>query len=167
MNIYTLLKLLGFIIIVMTSIILPLSLFESSIADLTNEFIEWSGNNQFLNSILVILALTADVFLPIPNGVTNTFAGAILGFYLSIPIIWIGLTSGSIIGFAIGKNAAKPLAKKNTQPRRFRKIRRGSKKIWCQYFIDCKTCSSSSGNFNCSRWFSRHEMEYFSNRNDC
>ena len=81
-------------------------------AELTNEFIEWSGNNQFLNSLLVIFALAADVFLPIPNGVTNTFAGAILGFYLSIPIIWMGLTLGSIIGFAIGKYAAKPLAKK-------------------------------------------------------
>tara|TARA_B100000963_G_scaffold56896_1_gene44928 strand:- start:116 stop:796 length:681 start_codon:yes stop_codon:yes gene_type:complete len=112
MNIYTLLKLLGLIIIVLTSIILPLSLLESSIADLTNEFIEWSGTNQFLNSILIIFALAADVFLPIPNGVTNTFAGAILGFYLSIPVIWIGLTLGSIIGFAIGKYAAKPLAKK-------------------------------------------------------
>jgi len=112
MNIFTLLKLLGFIVIVLTSIILPLSLLESSIADLTNEFIEWSGNNQFLNSILVIFALAADVFLPIPNGVTNTLAGAILGFYLSIPIIWVGLTLGSIIGFAIGKYAAKPLAKK-------------------------------------------------------
>ena len=96
----------------MTSIILPLSLLESSIADLTDQFIEWSGNNQFFNSILVIFALAADVFLPIPNGVTNTFAGAILGFYLSIPIIWIGLTLGSVIGFAIGKYAAKPLAKK-------------------------------------------------------
>ena len=89
-----------------------MSLLESSIADLTDQFIEWSGNNQFLNSILVIFALAADVFLPIPNGVTNTFAGAILGFYLSIPVIWIGLTLGSIIGFAIGKYAAKPLAKK-------------------------------------------------------
>ena len=108
----TLLKFLSFILIVLTSIILPLSLLESSMADLTNEFIEWSGNNKFLNSILVIFALAADVFLPIPNGVTNTLAGAILGFYLSIPVIWIGLTLGSIIGFAIGKYAAKPLAKK-------------------------------------------------------
>jgi len=112
MNTYTLLKILVFVIIVLTSIILPLSLLESSIADLTDQFIEWSGNNQFLNSILVIFALAADVFLPIPNGVTNTLAGAILGFYLSIPVIWVGLTLGSIIGFAIGKYAAKPLAKK-------------------------------------------------------
>ena len=57
----TLLKFLGFIIIVLTSIILPLSLLESSMADLTNEFIEWSGNNKFLNSILVIFALAKKI----------------------------------------------------------------------------------------------------------
>ena len=112
MNILTLLKILGIVIVVMTSIILPLSMLESSIADLTSEFIEWSGESKFLNSILVIVALTGDVFLPIPNGITNTFAGAILGFYLSIPVIWAGLTLGSIIGFIIGKYAAKSLAKK-------------------------------------------------------
>ena len=71
MNVFTLIKILGFIIIVLTSIILPLSLLESSIAELTDQFIKWSGNNQFLNSILVIFALAADVFLPIPNGVTT------------------------------------------------------------------------------------------------
>lgn len=112
MNILTLLKILVIVIGVMTSIILPLSILESSIADLTLEFIEWSGKSKFLNSILVIAALTGDVFLPIPNGITNTFAGAILGFYLSIPVIWVGLTLGSIIGFIIGKYAAKSLAKK-------------------------------------------------------
>ena len=112
MNILTLLKILVIVIGVMTSIILPLSILESSIADLTLEFIEWSGKSKFLNSILVIAALTGDVFLPIPNGITNTFAGAILGFYLSIPVIWAGLTLGSIIGFIIGKYAAKSLAKK-------------------------------------------------------
>ena len=137
----TLLKFLGFIIIVLTSIILPLSLLESSMADLTNEFIEWSGNNKFLNSILVIFALAADVFLPIPNGVTNTLAGAILGFYLSIPVIWIGLTLGSIIGFAIGKYAAKPLAKKILTQEDLEKSEEVAKKIWCEYLIDCKACT--------------------------
>ena len=112
MNILTLLKILGIVIVVMTSIILPFSMLESSIADLTAKFIEWSGESKLLNSILIIAALTGDVFLPIPNGITNTFAGAILGFYLSIPVIWAGLTSGSIIGFIIGKYAAKSLAKK-------------------------------------------------------
>ena len=160
MNLLTLLKILGIVIVVMTSIILPLSMLESSMADLTAEFIEWSGESKFLNSILVIAALTGDVFLPIPNGITNTFAGAILGFYLSIPVIWAGLTLGSITGFIIGKYAAKSLAKKILS-------KEDLEKIWRKYLIACKACPSFSRNFNCSCWFSRYEMEYFSNCNDC
>lgn len=112
MKVLTFLKFFGFVIIFLTTILLPLSLLDSSLEDISKELINWSGENKIFNSILVISALTADVFLPVPNGLTNTLAGAILGFYLSIPIIWIGLTLGSLIGFAIGKYAAKPFAKK-------------------------------------------------------
>lgn len=112
MKVLTFLKFFGFVIIFLTTILLPLSLLDSSLEDISKELTNWSGENKIFNSILVISALTADVFLPVPNGLTNTLAGAILGFYLSIPIIWIGLTLGSLIGFAIGKYAAKPFAKK-------------------------------------------------------
>ena len=96
----------------MTSIILPLSLLESSLQDITDQITIWSGENIIFNSLLVIFALTADVLLPVPNGLTNTIAGAILGFYIAIPIIWIGLTLGAIVGFTIGKFAAKPIARR-------------------------------------------------------
>ena len=112
MNLFSAIKILGLIIIVMTSIILPLSLLESSLQDIVDQITIWSGENIIFNSLLVIFALTADVFFPVPNGLTNTIAGAILGFYIAVPIIWIGLTSGAIVGFAIGKFAAKPIAKK-------------------------------------------------------
>ena len=112
MKVLTFFKFFGFVIIFLTTILLPLSLLDSSLEDISKELINWSGENKIFNSILIISALTADVFLPVPNGLTNTLAGAILGFYLSIPIIWIGLTLGSLIGFAIGKYAAKPFAKK-------------------------------------------------------
>ena len=112
MRVLTFFKFFGFVIIFLTTILLPLSLLDSSLEDISKELTNWSGENKIFNSILVISALTADVFLPVPNGLTNTLAGAILGFYLSIPIIWIGLTLGSLVGFAIGKYAAKPFAKK-------------------------------------------------------
>ena len=103
MKVLTFFKFFGFVIIFLTTILLPLSLLDSSLEDISKELTNWSGENKIFNSILVISALTADVFLPVPNGLTNTLAGAILGFYLSIPIIWIGLTLGSLVGFAIGK----------------------------------------------------------------
>ena len=112
MKVLTFFKFFGFVIIFLTTILLPLSLLDSSLEDISKELTIWSGENKIFNSILVISALTADVFLPVPNGLTNTLAGAILGFYLSIPIIWIGLTLGSLVGFAIGKYAAKPFAMK-------------------------------------------------------
>jgi uncharacterized membrane protein YdjX (TVP38/TMEM64 family) len=112
MKLFSLIKIIGIIIIIMTSIILPLSLLESSLQDITDQITIWSGENIIFNSLLVIFALTADVLLPVPNGLTNTLAGAILGFYIAIPIIWIGLTLGAIVGFTIGKFAAKPIARR-------------------------------------------------------
>jgi uncharacterized membrane protein YdjX (TVP38/TMEM64 family) len=112
MKLFSLIKIIGIIIIIMTSIILPLSLLESSLQDITDQITIWSGENIIFNSLLVIFALTADVFLPVPNGLTNTIAGAILGFYIAMPIIWIGLTLGAIVGFTIGKFAAKPIARR-------------------------------------------------------
>ena len=129
MNLFSAIKILGLIIIVMTSIILPLSLLESSLQDIVDQITIWSGENIIFNSLLVIFALTADVFFPVPNGLTNTIAGAILGFYIAVPIIWIGLTSGAIVGFAIGKFAAKPIAKKILSESELKKSQDLSKKF--------------------------------------
>ena len=129
MNLFSAIKILGLIIIVMTSIILPLSLLESSLQDIVDQITTWIGENIIFNSLLVIFALTADVFFPVPNGLTNTIAGAILGFYIAIPIIWIGLTSGAIVGFAIGKFAAKPIAKKILSESELKKSQDLSKKF--------------------------------------
>ena len=129
MNLFSAIKILGLIIIIMTSIILPLSLLESSLQDIVDQITIWSGENIIFNSLLVIFALTADVFFPVPNGLTNTIAGAILGFYIAVPIIWIGLTSGAIVGFAIGKFAAKPIAKKILSESELKKSQDLSKKF--------------------------------------
>ena len=129
MNLFSTIKILGLIIIVMTSIILPLSLLESSLQDIVDQITIWSGENIIFNSLLVIFALTSDVLLPVPNGLTNTIAGAILGFYIAIPVIWIGLTLGAIVGFAIGKFAAKPIAKKILSESELKKSEDLSKKF--------------------------------------
>lgn len=60
----------------------------------------------------IIAALTLDLFLPVPNGVTNTLAGAAFGFPLGTLVIWLGLTGASLAGYAFGRWAARPLAKR-------------------------------------------------------
>ncbi|MBR2174067.1 TVP38/TMEM64 family protein [Sphingopyxis sp.] len=61
---------------------------------------------------LIVGALTLDVFLPVPNGVTNTLAGAAFGFAIGTFIIWLGLMGGSLAGYAVGRWAARPLAQR-------------------------------------------------------
>ena len=61
---------------------------------------------------MIILALTADVILPLPNGLTNTLAGVSLGWALASFVVWIGLNFGACVGYVLGRFAARPLARK-------------------------------------------------------
>lgn len=61
-------------------------------------------------ALFIIAALTLDLFLPVPNGVTNTLAGAAFGFALGTLVIWLGLMGASLAGYAAGRWAARPLA---------------------------------------------------------
>ena len=72
--------------------------------------LSWSQDNSFYISLVVIIALTLDVFLPVPNGLTNTLAGVALGWSLASLVVWIGLTLGAIFGYLVGRIAARPLA---------------------------------------------------------
>jgi uncharacterized membrane protein YdjX (TVP38/TMEM64 family) len=51
-------------------------------------------------ALFIIAALTLDLFLPVPNGVTNTLAGAAFGFALGTLVIWLGLMGASLAGYA-------------------------------------------------------------------
>ena len=99
-------------IIVITSLILPLILFESPLSRYGDALLLWAGDNTLSVSLVVILALTADVILPVPNGLTNTLAGVSLGWVLASFVVWIGLNFGACVGYVLGRFAARPLARK-------------------------------------------------------
>ena len=103
-------KWITFAIIFFTTILIPALLFESSFVKLGEVALSWSQDNSFYISLVVIIALTLDVFLPVPNGLTNTLAGVALGWSLASLVVWIGLTLGAIFGYLVGRIAARPLA---------------------------------------------------------
>ena len=105
-------KWIFFSIIIFTTLVLPLTFLEPSLANYGDLALEWAGSNKLLISFIVILALTADVLLPVPNGLTNTFAGMSLGWGISSFVVWIGLNMGAILAYSIGRFAGRPLAKK-------------------------------------------------------
>lgn len=86
--------------------------FAAEIEQVTNLAIASARTSPLLVAGAIILALALDVFLPVPNGVTNTLAGAIFGFATGSVVIWIGLMAGSLLGYGVGILAARPLALK-------------------------------------------------------
>jgi len=106
------LKWLLFIIVFSTTIIIPAIFLETPFSRYGEMSLAWAGENTLYTSIVVVTALTADVFLPVPNGLTNTLAGASLGWALASFIVWIGLNLGAVFGYLVGRYAARPLAEK-------------------------------------------------------
>ena len=49
--------------------------------------------------------LALDVVLPVPSSAVSTAAGAVLGFWRGAAVIWIGMTMGCAVGYAIGAGA--------------------------------------------------------------
>jgi uncharacterized membrane protein YdjX (TVP38/TMEM64 family) len=87
----------------------PLVFHDEFIA-ISDRILAASGERPFAAGALIVIALTLDVVLPVPNGITNTLAGAAFGFAIGALVIWLGLMGGSLAGYAIGRWAARPLA---------------------------------------------------------
>ena len=109
--------------IILTSLVLPLTLLESTLSNYENTILDWAGSNKILVSVMVIFALTADVILPVPNGITNTFAGMSLGWAISSVIVWIGLNLGATFAYTLGRFAGRPIAKKLVSKKEFEEVR--------------------------------------------
>lgn len=116
-------KWIFFSTIILTSLVLPLTLLESTLSNYENTVLDWAGSNKILVSIMVIFALTADVILPVPNGITNTFAGMSLGWAISSVIVWIGLNLGATFAYTLGRFAGRPIAKKLVSNKEFEEVR--------------------------------------------
>ena len=105
-------KWISFITVIITTLILPIIFFETSLAKYGDIALKWAGENSLHVSLVVISALTLDVFLPVPNGLTNTLAGASLGWARASFVVWLGLNAGAILGYFVGRFAGRPIAKK-------------------------------------------------------
>ena len=116
-------KWIFFSTIILTSLVLPLTLLESTLSNYENTILDWAGSNKILVSVMVIFALTADVILPVPNGITNTFAGMSLGWAISSVIVWIGLNLGATFAYTLGRFAGRPIIKKLVSNKEFEEVR--------------------------------------------
>jgi uncharacterized membrane protein YdjX (TVP38/TMEM64 family) len=96
--------------VLVTAVIVPFLLFGGAFTT----FSEWLTRGTLPVRVLVpaVIALLAlDVFLPVPSSLISAGAGALMGFWVGTLTIWLGMTAGCIIGYAVGARMAR-LARK-------------------------------------------------------
>ncbi len=99
-------------IVLVTTLVVPLALFEGQSNALIEGLIDWTDQRPVITALVLIVALTSDVLFPVPNGVINTAAGSLFGWTLGAVVIWIGLSLGCLLGYGVGRAAARPLARR-------------------------------------------------------
>lgn len=98
------------IIAILASVVGVPLIFQDEFVAISDRILAASDERPFAAGALIVSALTLDVFLPVPNGVTTTLAGAAFGFVIGALVIWLGLMGACLAGYAIGRWAARPLA---------------------------------------------------------
>lgn len=86
-------------------IVLSFLMFEQSLVNVFNEITTFLGNQPlplFWISLLIVFVLITDILLPVPSSLVAVLAGTFLGFASGAAVIWMGLTGGSILGYALG-----------------------------------------------------------------
>src|SRR5262245_8396828 len=72
-------------------------------------FAAWLAAGHFSGwgtASVIVGLLGLDVFLPVPSSIVSTAAGALLGFWNGMAVIWVGMIAGRVIGYAFGLRTA-------------------------------------------------------------
>jgi uncharacterized membrane protein YdjX (TVP38/TMEM64 family) len=101
-------------IVLIAIVLVPFFLFEETFNAYADRIARGEGSTAF--AALAIGGLLAlDVFLPVPSSIVSTAAGVLLGFWRGSAVVWIGMTIGCLIGYAVGRRST-PLARRLVGP---------------------------------------------------
>ena len=93
-------------ILVLALLLVPFLLFEEEFERLATWLADGHASGWATAAAIGGL-LAFDVFLPVPSSIVSTGAGALLGFWRGAMVVWIGMTAGCLIAYALGWGASQ------------------------------------------------------------
>lgn len=78
--------------------ILPFVLFGDVIEQSLKESLDQDADTSTVSVVIVVL-LSTDVFLPVPSSVLSTISGWRLGWFAGTLVTWLGMTIGAAAGY--------------------------------------------------------------------
>lgn len=88
------------VLIALAVVLVPFAMFGQQLDAWVADFLHKREGMAIFVAVVVLLA--ADIFLPIPSSLVSLTAGAVLGTWLGAAAIWVGMTTGSAVGWAAG-----------------------------------------------------------------
>ena len=93
-------------------LIVPYLAVEPNLDDWGRAILEAGRTHRLVAALLIVGLLAGDVVLPVPSSAVNALAGLLFGWAFGAALIWLGLTLGCGLGYALGAKGARPLARR-------------------------------------------------------
>lgn len=94
---------------VLALVLVPFLLFEESVARLSETLLQGSAGRLSVGAAVVLL-LASDLFLPVPSSLVATASGLLLGLVPGMAATWVGMQSGALAGYGVGRLAGRRFA---------------------------------------------------------
>jgi uncharacterized membrane protein YdjX (TVP38/TMEM64 family) len=98
-------------VLLLALILVPFALGEGAMFALSERWLAAAASRSWLALVIVVL-LASDVFLPIPSSFVAAGAVAALGAVSGGAVVWLGMSAGASIGYALGRFGGMPLARR-------------------------------------------------------
>lgn len=107
-------------------IIVPFALFGESMDRWAQAVLDTLSERPVATFGLVVVLLSSDVLLPIPASIVSTMAGVFLGLSAGATASFIGMTTGCLVGYGIGRTAGTEVARRLIGERELERLRAGA-----------------------------------------
>ncbi len=119
--------------IVLVLVLVPFWLFEESIARLAEALLQDSSGRASVGAAVVLL-LASDLFVPVPSSLVATASGLLLGLVPGMAATWVGMQSGALAGYGVGRWAGRRVAARIVGERELRRAA-GAHARWGGLFL--------------------------------
>ena len=92
-------------VVLIGMVLVPFLLFEQQFNAFA-ETVTRSDTSRWLVAGAIFSLLALDVFLPVPSSIVSTASGVLLGFSIGTAVVWSGMMTGCLIGYAVGSRGS-------------------------------------------------------------
>jgi uncharacterized membrane protein YdjX (TVP38/TMEM64 family) len=94
---------------VLALILVPFLLFQERMVRFSEALLHGASGGPSVAAAVVLL-LASDLFLPVPSSLVATASGLLLGLVPGMAATWVGLQSGALAGYGVGRLARRRVA---------------------------------------------------------